>query len=136
MGDMENSPSSCCPAARVNSERIAHLRDLLDERQAFNAKALELEATELARRLDNLNGEAARISSAAEKSVLRVVFEGEMKELALWRRHIDEFMTKIETAVRVREQEALKAERNIRTWLAALSVVVAVAAVLVAILVA
>ncbi len=77
----------------MSDRELAHLRDMLtqrmdasdqlvDERFASLKLALDLQAVELARRLDVLNGEAGRLSTMQASYVPREVYETRTKEIA------------------------------------------------------
>jgi hypothetical protein len=81
-----------CNGMRTLSQQIADLKELLSnridyiekltaERFSSDAKALELEAKELARRLDGLNDEAERLRRMQETYVPREIWEKDHKEL-------------------------------------------------------
>ena len=61
--------------------RIKGLSSRVDSLEESNLRALNLQAAETQRRLDDLNGEAGRITKVLEASIPREVHERDIKEL-------------------------------------------------------
>lgn len=56
-------------------ERVSGFRELMDERKHSQQAAIDVLATEMARRLSELNGEAGRLKEARAEAVSREMFD-------------------------------------------------------------
>jgi hypothetical protein len=63
------------------NDGVTHLRELFDLRNREVDKALELQAKEIERRLENLNHEAERIAKSNEDHVSRDVYNQEVGQM-------------------------------------------------------
>ena len=118
---------------REYEQAISHLRELManaHEAQQLRAesldKARELQADEYERRLAGLNHEAERLLAAAEKAVLRDVFEP-------WQVMVNEFITERRTVTDTSQQGAAVDARTLSLVIGGVGVIIAIVAVIVAI---
>lgn len=63
------------------NERIDNLADKVAANEKKNDEALKISAAEIERRLEQLNGEAGRITKVLEASIPREVHERDIKEI-------------------------------------------------------
>ena len=130
---MADLPADQLVSRREYEQAISHLRELManaHEAQQLRAelldKARELQADEYERRLAGLNHEAARLLAAAEKAVLRDVFEP-------WQAMVNEFITERRTVADTAQQGSAVDARTLSLVIGGVGVIIAIAAVIVAI---
>ena len=118
---------------REFNQVIEHLRELMANTQEAATlraesldKARELQAKEYERRLTALNHEAARIITAAEKAVLRDVFEP-------WQAMVNEFITERRTVIDTTTQESVVGARTMSLVISGVGVIISIIAVIVAV---
>ena len=118
---------------REYEQAISHLRELManaHEAQQLRAesldKARELQAKEYERRLEGLNHKAARIITAAERAVLREVFEP-------WQAMVNEFITERRVVIDTSQQGAAVDARTLSLVIGGVGVIIAIVAVIVAV---
>jgi len=118
---------------REYEQAISHLRELManaHETQQLRAesldKARELQAAEYERRLAGLNHEAERLLAAAEKAVLRDVFEP-------WQVMVNEFITERRTVTDTSQTGAAVDARTLSLVIGGVGVIIAIVAVIVAV---
>ena len=130
---MADLPGDQLVSRREYEQAISHLRELManaHEAQQLRAesldKARELQADEYERRLAGLNHEAARIITAAEKAVLRDVFEP-------WQAMVNEFITERRTVIDTTTQESVVGARTMSLVISGVGVIISIVAVIVAV---
>ena len=130
---MTDLPGDQLVSRREYEQAISHLRELManaHEAQQLRAESLDkaraLQADEYERRLKALNHEAERLLAAAEKAVLRDVFEP-------WQQMVNEFVTERRSVDEVTQQGSAKDARTMSLVIAGVGVLITIVAVLVAI---
>ena len=130
---MADFPGDPFVSRREYEQAISHLRELManaHEAQQLRAesldKARELQAAEYERRLTGLNHEAARIITAAEKAVLREVFEP-------WQAMVNTFITERRTVIDTTTQESVVGARTMSLVISGVGVIISIVAVIVAV---
>ena len=130
---MADLPADQLVSRREYEQAISHLRELManaHEAQQLRAesldKARELQADEYERRLAGLNHEAERLLAAAEKAVLRDVFEP-------WQVMVNEFITERRTVTDTSQQGSAVDARTLSLVIGGVGVIIAIVAVIVAV---
>ena len=130
---MADFPGDPFVSRREFDQTMTHLRELMDnaikaqhQRAESLDKARELQAAEYERRLESLNHEAARIITAAEKAVLRDVFEP-------WQAMVNTFITERRTVIDTTTQESVVGARTMSLVISGVGVIISIVAVVVAV---
>ena len=82
---------------------------MVDAAYVAQERAAHLQATEMARRLDVLNGEAGRLATVLAASVPREVWEEWVKSFNTWRAGVDQYMSQNRGKVEAVTEQKLQA---------------------------
>ena len=120
---MNNEPVSVEPPGLtfpILAERIAHEGQLREQARSYIERALELQAVEYERRLESLNGEAARLAKVLDQSVPREVFtnyvEAQDAKLALASAVAESARAELASQVTIERNARIRLEGSLGTW--------------------